>query len=80
MEKKSVAFLLMVFVLMITGCGNSNSADDEWVEQVLENVSTEGVADYPAAIMVNNTIYLMGDTPMSEKVEDIENIIKSFRR
>ena len=28
-----------------------NLADDEWVEQIVENISTEGVADYPAAII-----------------------------
>ena len=47
-----------------------NPADNEWVEQILENVSTEGVADYPAAIMVNDTIYLVGGTPMPTEVDE----------
>ena len=47
-----------------------NPADDEWVEQVLENVSTEGVADYPAAIMVNGTIYLLEGVPMPAEVDE----------
>ena len=47
-----------------------NPADDEWVEQIIENVSTEGVADYPAAIMVNGTIYLLEGIPMPAEVDE----------
>lgn len=47
-----------------------NPADDEWVEQIIENVSTEGVADYPAAIMVNGTIYLLEGIPMTAEVDE----------
>ena len=35
-----------------------------------ENVSTEGVADYPAAFMLNDIIYLVGEVPMSVEVDD----------
>ena len=47
-----------------------NPADDEWVEQIIENVSTEGVADYPAAIMVKGTIYLLEGVPMIAEVDE----------
>ena len=35
-----------------------------------ENISTDGVADYPAAIMVNDTVYLMEGEPMPAEVDE----------
>ena len=79
MKKRLV--VVFVFLLMITGCGNAdivektNRADDSMTENTdptdtEETTSAEGVADYPAAVMVNDTIYLVGGTPMSEEVGD----------
>ena len=60
--KKRIAFIMVTAcILLITGCGDSNSAEDpagadsQMVENAgqsdsEENISTEGVADYPAAI------------------------------
>lgn len=78
--KKRLA-VVFVFLLMITGCGNANiaektnRADGPMTENTdptdtEETTLTEGVADYPAAIMINDTIYLVGGTPMSEEVGD----------
>ena len=35
-----------------------------------ENIATDGVADYPAAIMVNDTVYLMEGDPMPAEVDE----------
>lgn len=56
MRKRIVFIIAILCVSLITGCGNSNSA--------------EGVADYPAAIMVNDTIYLLKGNPMSTEVDE----------
>ena len=34
------------------------------------NLSAEGVSDYPAAFMANDTIYLIGEVPMPAEVDD----------
>lgn len=70
-----------VCVLLITGCGASNSAEDpagadsqmtENTEQTdkEENIATDGVVDYPAAIMVNDIVYLLEGVPMSAEVDE----------
>ena len=81
MKKRLVLVLVFVFVLMITGCGNSNIAEEpikadgqvtENIEQTdtEENISTESAADYPAAIMINDIIYLLESVPMSTEVDE----------
>ena len=91
MKKRLVAILLIIFVLMITGCGyigneeEQNGAGSQIADNTdqtntgengtisadeAENVSTEGVADYPAAIMVNGTIYLLEGVPMPAEVDE----------
>lgn len=81
MRKRIVFIMAMVCVLLITGCGDSNSAEDpagadsqmtENTEQTNkeENIATDGVADYPAAIMVNDTVYLLEGVPMSTEVDE----------
>ena len=71
MRKRIVFIMATVCALLITGCGASNSEEDpagtdnqikvmyvENAEQTdaEENISIDGVADYPAAIMVNDTV------------------------
>ena len=67
--------------MLIAGCGVSNSAGDragtdsqmaenEEQTDTEEKISTEGVADYPAAIMVNDTIYLLEGDPMPTEVDE----------
>ena len=81
MKKRLVAVLLMVVVLMIAACGNSNSEEEPIGadSQIMENpdqtdteetTSTEGVADHPAAIMVNDIIYLVEGVPMPAEVDE----------
>lgn len=80
-KKRLAAILHTVVILMMAGCGNSNSGkesiapDSQMTENtdqadLEENVSTEGVVDYPAAFMANDTIYLVGEVPMSVEVDD----------
>ncbi len=85
MRKRIVFIMATVCALLITGCGASNSEEDpagtdnqikvtyvENAEQTdaEENISTDGVADYPAAIMVNDTVYLVEGTPMPAEVDE----------
>ena len=67
--------------MLITGCGASNSAevpagaDSQMAENAGqndtgENIATDGVADYPAAIMVNDTVYLVEGNPMPTEVDE----------
>ena len=79
--RKRIAFIMVtVCVLLITGCGDSNSAKDPagannqiaenaGQTDTGENISTDGIADYPAAIMVNDTIYLLEGNPMPAEVD-----------
>lgn len=79
---KRIAFtIITACVLLITGCGASNSAeapagaDSQIVENagqtdIEENIATDGVADYPAAIMVNDTVYLLEGNPMPAEVDE----------
>ena len=79
---KRIAFtIITACVLLITGCGASNSAeapagaDSQIVENagqtdIEENIATDGVADYPAAIMVNDTVYLVEGNPMPTEVDE----------
>ncbi len=76
--RKRIAFIMaIVCVLLITGCEASNSAEDSAgadnqmvgnTEQTdtEENIATDGVADYPAAIMVNDTVYLVEYAKLKE--------------
>lgn len=80
--RKRIAFIMVtVYVLFITGCGASNSAeapagaDSQIAENAgqtdtEENIATDGVADYPAAIMVNDTVYLVEGNPMPAEVDE----------
>ena len=80
--RKRIAFIMVtVYVLFITGCGASNSAeapagaDSQMAENAGqndtgENIATDGVADYPAAIMVNDTVYLVEGNPMPAEVDE----------
>ncbi len=85
MRKRIVFIMATVCALLITGCGASNSEEDpagtdnqikvmyvENAEQTdaEENISIDGVADYPAAIMVNDTVYLVEGTPMPAEVDE----------
>ena len=81
MKKRIVFILVTACVLLMAGCGNSNSAgepagtdsqiaENEEQTDTEENISTEGVADYPAAIMVNDTIYLLESNPMPTEVDE----------
>ena len=85
MRKRIVLIMAIACVLLIIGCGASNSAEDpagtdnqikvtyvENAEQTdaEENIATDGVADYPAAIMVNDTVYLMEGDPMPAEVDE----------
>ncbi len=79
---KRIAFTIVTAcVLLITGCGASNSAevpagaDSQMAENAGqndtgENIATDGVADYPAAIMVNDTVYLVEGNPMPTEVDE----------
>ena len=79
---KRIAFTIVTAcVLLITGCGASNSAevpagaDSQMAENAGqndtgENIATDGVADYPAAIMVNDTVYLVEGNPMPAEVDE----------
>lgn len=80
--RKRIAFIMATAcVLLMIGCGNSNSAEDsagtdsQMVENTdsadaEENVSTDDIADYPTAIMVNDIVYLVEGTPMSAEVDE----------
>lgn len=80
--RKRIAFtIITACVLLITGCGVSNSAevsvgaDRQMAENIgqndtEENIATDGVADYPAAIMVNDTVYLVEGNPMPAEVDE----------
>ena len=80
--RKRIAFtIITACVLLITGCGASNSAeapagaDSQIAENAgqtdtEENIATDGVADYPAAIMVNDTVYLVEGNPMPAEVDE----------
>ena len=81
MKKRVRAGLLMAVILLMAGCGNSNTGEESVAPDIHmtentdqadaeENISTEGVADYPAAFMVNDAIYLVGEVPMSAEVDD----------
>lgn len=85
MRKRIVLIMAIACILLITGCGASNSDEDPdgidnqinvtYVENAgqtdtEENISTDGVADYPAAIMVNDTVYLMEGNPMPAEVDE----------
>ncbi len=79
---KRIAFTIVTAcVLLITGCGASNSAeapagaDSQMAENVgqndtEENIATDGIADYPVAIMVNDTVYLVEGNPMPTEVDE----------
>ena len=80
--RKRIAFIMVsVCALLITGCEDSNGAEDpagadsQMAENagqtnIEENIATEGVADYPAAIMVNDTIYLKEGNPMPTEIDE----------
>ncbi len=85
MRKRITFIMATVCVLLITGCGDSNSAENpagtdnqikvtyvENAEQTdtEENIATDGVAVYPAAIMVNDTVYLVEGDPMPAEVAE----------
>ena len=85
MRKRIVLIMSIACILLITGCGASNSAEDPvgadnqikvtYVENAgqtdtEENIATDGVADYPAAIMVNDTVYLVEGDPMPAEVDE----------
>lgn len=80
--RKRIAFIIVnVCVLLITGCGASNGAEDSagsdsqitenaGQTDTEENMAKDGVADYPTAIMVNDTVYLVEGNPMSSEVDE----------
>ena len=81
MRKRTAFIMVTACILLIAGCGASNSTEDpagadrQMVENdgqtdTEENISTEGVTDYPAAIMVNDTIYLLEGDPMPSEVDE----------
>ena len=81
MKKRLGAVLLMAVILMMAGCGSSNSGEESTAPDIQitentdladleENVSTEDVADCPAAFMVNDTIYLLEGIPMPAEVDE----------
>ena len=81
MEKRIAFTIVTACVLLITGCGASNSAeapagaDSQIAENAgqndtEENIATDGIADYPAAIMVNDTVYLLEGNPMPAEVDE----------
>lgn len=85
MRKRIVLIMSIACILLITGCRASNSAEDPvgadnqikvtYVENAgqtdtEENIATDGVADYPAAIMVNDTVYLVEGDPMPAEVDE----------
>ena len=85
MRKQIALIMVTVCVLLMAGCGDSNSSEDSagtdnqikmtYVENAgqtdtEENIATDGVADYPAAIMVNDTVYLVEGDPMPAEVDE----------
>ena len=83
--RKRIVLIMAIAILLITGCGVSNRAEDPagtdnqievtYVENagqtdIEENIATDGVADYPAAIMVNDTVYLVEGDPMPAEVDE----------
>lgn len=59
MKKSLAAILPMIFVLMITGCGNSNAAEDEggiMREELQPTVSVESNAEADSQIAADESI------------------------
>ena len=76
MKKRSVAILLMVFVLMITGCGNSNSADEQnrTNSQIADNTDqtdTEGVNLENTIDTKNEPFWAMGTSMNGELFQNL---------
>lgn len=64
MKKRLVAILLIVFVLMITGCGNSNSAEESIGAdgQIIENEPDELFSIEGTVLEVNDTNILINES------------------
>lgn len=77
-KKYKISILILTCCLFLTGCNSGkdfqnnevDTADTESGFDTEGNRSTEGVADYPAAIMVNDTIYLVEGSPMPVEVDE----------
>lgn len=61
MKKWITLAMSLIFVFAITGCSGSSP-------EISEKVST--AVDYPAAIMVDNTIYLLSSEPMPAEINE----------
>ena len=76
MKKKLVAILLMIFVLMITACGNSNREEEtiEFDSQMTENTEqtdTEGVNIENAIDTKNEPFWAMGTSMDGELFQNL---------
>ena len=87
MKKRLGAVSFMAVILMMAGCGSSNSGEESTAPDIQitentdladleENLSTEGVADYPAAFMVNDTICEKTAVKLVEEVSESRIIVQ----
>lgn len=68
MKKKILLTIISVLILISVGCSKSDVAVDT-VNSKEEAESTGVTTDYPAAIMVDGSVYLLSGTPMPAKVD-----------
>jgi hypothetical protein len=63
MKKTLIFVLTMICLLGLVGCESSDPKENS-------DVSYEALADYPAAIMVDNEIYLLELEPITGEIDD----------
>ncbi len=68
MKKKILLTIFLVLILTFAGCSKSDGTVDT-VNSKEEAESTGVTTDYPAAIMVDGSVYLLSGTPMSAEVD-----------
>lgn len=65
MKKLITIVLFLILTISLTGCLGEKTKDN--TQEISSNVST---TDYPAAIMVDDLIYLFSIEPMSAEVDE----------